>query len=112
MEGVSFIVTVYNKEKYLPYTIASLLAQEGDFEREFIFIDDGSTDKSVFVIQELFKHTPFKPIIISQINQGPAQALNAGFKIASMPIIKPMDGDDILHPSATILLYQALCNST
>jgi glycosyltransferase involved in cell wall biosynthesis len=105
---VSYLTTVYNKAPYLPATIEALLNQEGDFEREFIFVDDGSTDDSVAVIQRCFENTPYTPIIITQSNQGPARALNAAFAAARGEYLKPMDADDILHPAATRLLLQAL----
>ena len=108
MPFVSYLTTVYNKAPYLPATIEALLNQEGDFAREFIFIDDGSTDDSVAVIQHYFENTPYTPIIISQPNQGPARALNAAFAVARGEYLKPMDADDILHPAATRLLLQAL----
>ena len=53
MNGVSYIVTVYNKASFLPATIAALAAQQGDFEREFIFVDDGSTDGSIDQLRQL-----------------------------------------------------------
>ena len=45
MTKVSFVVTVFNKAEYLPLVIRSLDAQIGDFEREYVFVDDGSTDR-------------------------------------------------------------------
>ena len=47
MGGVSFIVTVYNKREFLPRVLAALAAQSGDFGREYVFVDDGSTDGSL-----------------------------------------------------------------
>ena len=46
MSSVSFIIPVYNKSSFLKYVIKCLKNQSGDFEREFIFVDDGSTDNS------------------------------------------------------------------
>ena len=44
--GVSFVVPVYNKARVLPPVLDAMAAQQGDFPREFIFVDDGSTDDS------------------------------------------------------------------
>ena len=52
-EGVSFVVTAYNKERYLEASLKSILAQEGDLEREFIVVDDGSSDRSVEIAEDL-----------------------------------------------------------
>ena len=48
---VSVIIPVYNVELYIDECIESLLRQSLD-EIEFIFVDDGSTDKSVQKIKE------------------------------------------------------------
>ena len=52
---VSFVMTVYNKEYYLPSVIRALLNQTGLKNPEYIFVDDVSTDKSVEIIREMTK---------------------------------------------------------
>ena len=49
---VSFVMTVYNKEYYLPSVLKALLGQTGLENPEFIFIDDLSTDKSVRIYEK------------------------------------------------------------
>jgi glycosyltransferase involved in cell wall biosynthesis len=107
MTSVSFVVTIYNKAPVLPFLTAGLGAQEGGFEREFIFIDDGSTDGSAAVLRELTAGWD-NLTILSQPNAGPAPALNAGFERARGDFIKPMDGDDLLLPWATRRLIEAI----
>lgn len=107
MASVSYVVTIYNKAPALPFLIAGLGAQEGDFEREFIFIDDGSTDSSVETLRRLT--VGWRDVtIVSQPNAGPAVALNAGFRHARGDYIKPMDADDLLLPCATARLIAAI----
>ena len=53
MSGVSFIVTVFDKRDYLPRVVDALARQVGPFEREFIFVDDGSSDGSAALIAAL-----------------------------------------------------------
>ena len=105
--GVSYVITVYNKAPYLPGVIDSLVAQEGDFEREFIFVDDGSTDDSAQVIREITGGWD-NVRVIAQENAGPALATNAGIAAASGDLIKPVDGDDVLAPYATRLLMDII----
>lgn len=105
--GVSYVVTVFNKAAYLPAVIEGLRRQEGEFEREFIFVDDGSTDDSVSIIEREAADLP-NVIVMTQKNAGPSWALNAGFARARLPCVKGLDGDDVLVPRATTLLLEAL----
>jgi glycosyltransferase involved in cell wall biosynthesis len=105
--GVSFVIPVFNKRRFLRQVIAGLAAQRGDFAREFIFIDDGSTDGSR---DELERHAPAlgETRIFSQANAGPSVTTNRGLRAARFPLVKLVDGDDVLLPDATVQLLIAL----
>ncbi|NVK19046.1 MAG: glycosyltransferase [Methylocystaceae bacterium] len=100
MIDVSFVITVYNKEKFLAPMLMSLGAQSGDFEREFIFVDDGSSDNSVAVIREQTADWP-NVTIIEQKNTGVAGATNRGGFAANGEFIKIVDADDVMTHFAT-----------
>ena len=105
--AVSFLVTVYNKRRYLAEVLASIVAQEGEFDRETIVVDDGSTDGSHELIEEWAPRLPgFR--LITQENRGPSVATNRGFRAASMPLVKLLDGDDLLAPHATRSLIDGM----
>jgi glycosyltransferase involved in cell wall biosynthesis len=106
-DGVSFVVPVYNKKPWLPAVLDGLKAQRGDFQREFIFIDDGSTDGSLELLRALTRDWP-DTRIITQANAGSAAATNRGIREARLAMIKFCDADDILVPDATRLLLDAL----
>lgn len=110
MPRVSYVCTVYNKEVALPFVLAGLKAQEGDFEREFIFVDDESKDGSVGVVRRLTRDWA-NVTIVEQKNAGPSAAMNAGFRLATGDWIKPLDSDDVLLPWATRRLLEA-CGET
>ncbi len=105
---VSFVVTVYNKASYLPGVLAALAAQAGGFEREFVFVDDGSTDESAQIITAWADRLPGPMRLHRQANQGGGVAINTGVRLASHGIVKLLDGDDLLTPSATLSLVQAM----
>jgi len=107
MTKVSFVVTVFNKEEYLPLVIRSLDAQIGDFDREYVFVDDGSSDKSLEVIKECTKDVLFDVKVVSQVNQGASVAHDSGVAAATGDWIKFCDGDDLLAPDATRNLLDA-----
>lgn len=104
---VSFVIPVYNKRPFLAAMVEGLARQRGDFRREFIFVDDGSTDGSRALLERLTAGWP-DTRIIAQPNRGPAVATNRGFAAARYPLIKPVDADDVLLPDATALLREAL----
>ncbi len=107
MQAVSFVITIFNKAPYLAAVLPALRAQCGDFEREFIFVDDGSTDGSADLIERRTADWPHAVEIIRQPNAGASKATNTGVDAASLPWIKLVDGDDLLVPGATGWLLAA-----
>ena len=105
--GVSFVVPVYNKAPWLPGVLDRLAAQRGGFDREYIFVDDGSTDGSLALLKERTADWP-DTTIVEQANHGVAHATNRGIERARMPFIKFCDADDLLVHGATQALLDAL----
>jgi glycosyltransferase involved in cell wall biosynthesis len=108
--GVSFVVPVYNKAAWLPGVLDMIAAQTGDFEREYIFVDDGSTDESVAIIEARTADWP-NVTVYRQTNHGSAHATNQGIRLARLPFIKFVDADDLLARRATETLLAALRGS-
>jgi glycosyltransferase involved in cell wall biosynthesis len=109
MSSVSFVTTIYNKAPYMAPMLDALAAQVGDFEREYIFVNDGSTDGSRDLLVERTKDWD-NVTIIDQENQGPAVATNTGGLLAKHEYIKFIDADDVLAPDATHHLLTCLRN--
>jgi len=109
IEGVSYLITVYNKEKYIDAVIKSVIAQHGSFQKEIVVVDDGSTDNSLQIINRALDGYA-QQTIIQQANAGPAYAFNVGVKAAKFPFVKFVDGDDILHADATLNLLPHMAN--
>ena len=109
MPSVSFVVTVYNKARYLPCVLEQIAKQTGSVEREYIFVDDGSTDDSIRIIKS-FTSDWKNVIIIGQSNHGIVHAANRGMSASRMQFIKLRDADDLLVDHATQTLLNALLN--
>ena len=90
----SVIIPAYNAEKTIVEAIASVLAQEVP-ATEIIVVDDGSKDETVKRVKEMGADIT----IISQANQGPGAATNAGIEIASQPLLAFLDADDVWLPN-------------
>lgn len=107
MPLISYVVTLYNKETFLPFVLRGLESQRGPFTREFIFVDDGSHDSTVKTLTAMTASWE-NVTIITQANAGPAIATNAGLARAKGDYIKPLDGDDVLAPLATAAHLHAM----
>ena len=92
---VSIIIPVYNAEKYLAETIESALNQTWK-NKEIIIVNDGSTDKSLEIINS-FKYPEI--VLINQSNQGASAAKQNGLKHSKGDYIQYLDADDILDAS-------------
>ncbi|HHE40533.1 MAG TPA: glycosyltransferase [Candidatus Cloacimonetes bacterium] len=90
---LSFVIPVYNEEESLKELHKEIIENISNTSYEIIFIDDGSTDNSYAVIEELArKDANIKPIRF-RTNFGKAAALQAGFDKAQGEIIFTMDAD-------------------
>jgi GT2 family glycosyltransferase len=109
MFRVSYVITLFNKERYLPAVCAGLAAQNTipNSAAEYIFVDDGSTDGTLPLLTTLTQGWA-NVRVIRQPNQGPAIALNAGLAAVQGAFVKLLDGDDVLLPWATVRLCDAL----
>lgn len=95
MIKTTVIVPVYNTELYVRECLESIFAQTQK-EIEVIAIDDGSTDKSLEILEEMKQEYP-QLMIISQENHGLGYTRNAGIDIARGEYIYFIDSDDCLN---------------
>ncbi len=107
MPKISFVCPIFNKKKYLIDVLSSIKAQKGSFQKEYIFINDGSTDGSLEFLKKKTKGWK-STIIISQENQGPAIATQSGIKRASGDYIKLVGGDDVMAPNCSEILLKSI----
>lgn len=101
---ISIIIPVYNTEKYLRQCLDSVLVQELD-NIEIICVNDGSTDSSACILEE-YAAMDSRVIIITQENQGPSCARNAGIQFSKGKYICFLDSDDMLVDNALVELYK------
>jgi glycosyltransferase involved in cell wall biosynthesis len=90
---VSVVMPVYNVEPYLLQAVGSILNQTYR-NLELIAVDDGSTDDSGNILDELAK-TDARMTVVHQQNQGVVAAANHGIELATGKYIARQDSDDI-----------------
>ena len=98
MTKVSIIVPIYKVESYIAACARSVLSQSWP-ECEFIFVDDGSPDRSTAILKELIdkEFANLKPrinIIVKPENEGLPQARLTGLKAATGDYVMHVDSDD------------------
>jgi len=99
---ISIIIPLYNGQKFIEETLASIVAQS--FQNiELIVIDDGSLDDSFSVVENYCKQHDSKILknikLIKKENGGVASARNTGIQHANGSWLLFLDQDDILTPA-------------
>lgn len=104
--NISFILPMYNVEKYLAECVESILAQTG-ISKEIIIIDDGSTDNSATLAESYAEKYDFIRVV-RQTNQGQSAARNVGIKMARGEYLWYIDPDDYIADDVAAKIY-SLC---
>jgi len=101
MEKVSVIVPIFNAKPFLKDCIESIKGQTYK-NLEIILVDDGSTDHTIDVLQELSaRHDhPFGMRYFQKSNGGKHTAINMGLREARGELFFIVDSDDCLPPNA------------
>ncbi|MBQ3134488.1 MAG: glycosyltransferase [Oscillospiraceae bacterium] len=100
---ISVIIPVYNTEQYLKQCLDSVINQTLT-DIEIICVDDGSTDRSLSILQEYASKDPrFK--ILQQKNQYAGVARNNGMKVATGKYYMFLDADDFFEPKMLEALF-------
>lgn len=106
MTLISVIVPVRNGAATLAATLRSA-SQQTHREIEIIVIDDGSTDDSAQIAQELAAQDP-RIRLIATAQEGVSAARNRGLAEAAGRYVAPLDADDLWHPRKLELQADAL----
>jgi glycosyltransferase involved in cell wall biosynthesis len=99
---VSVVITNYNREIYLKECLDSLHHQTYP-NKEIIFVDDASTDRSIEVVQSWMEENgvPFDSLVLVRLPRtvGYSGALSMGFFLTRGEFIAVQDSDDFSHPA-------------
>lgn len=108
-ELISIIVPVYNVEKYLFQCVNSILDQTY-CNIEVLLIDDGSTDSSAMICDQLSK-LDSRVIVYHKDNGGLSDARNFGLNHANGAFYCFVDSDDWIHPEMIFDLHKLLISN-
>lgn len=95
----SIVIPCYNYGRWLARAVNSVLAQDGD-DWDLLVIDDGSSDDTAQVAQELLARQPGRLRFLTQPNRGVAATRNRGIDETNGDYLIFLDADDELAPGA------------
>lgn len=107
---LSVVVPLYNEDESLPELEAWIrrVVEEMGISYEIIFVNDGSTDRSWQVIEELAASNPNVHGVCFRRNYGKSPALNTGFERARGNVVITMDADLQDSPDEIPELYRMI----
>lgn len=94
MTKISIITPCFNSEKYLRYTIDSVISQTYS-DWELILINDKSQDGTLKIIKDYMEHDERIRLVDLKENGGIANARNSGIEISTGEYIAFLDSDDL-----------------
>lgn len=104
--SISVIVPIYNTRTWLEECVRSILEQRFSAPFEVLLVDDGATDGSGELCDQLAAQDS-RIRVIHQENQGLSAARNTGMDAAEGRYYAFVDSDDILRPAYLQTLYDA-----
>ena len=91
---VSILISAYNAEKWIGYTLQSAVSQTWP-RTEVVVVDDGSTDRTGEIARSFASH---KLKVISTKNGGLSAGLNVAYRECQGEYLQFLDADDLLAP--------------
>ena len=95
VKKISIVVPVYNEEENVPILYDKLkeVLEKTPYDYEIIFVDDGSTDRTREILEEIASKDKKVKVIEFARNFGQTPAMMAGMDYATGDVIVTMDGD-------------------
>ncbi|QTD60150.1 poly-beta-1,6-N-acetyl-D-glucosamine synthase [Acinetobacter towneri] len=106
-EGCSIIIPCFNEEEQVRATIRYAMQTQYPLF-EVIAVNDGSSDRTAEILDELAAQYPKLRVVHLAENQGKAYALRAGAMVSQYEFLVCIDGDALLHPHAVFWMMHQL----
>ena len=110
MKKLSVVVPCYNEEECIPlfYKTVSKTVKQLPVELEFVFVDDGSRDKTLPLLRELARGDERVRYLSFSRNFGKEAALFAGLQAAKGDLVSVMDADLQDPPELLLTMYKGI----
>ncbi len=106
---ISVVVPIFNEEENIPrfHQAVTSALKETNEDWEIVYVNDGSRDSSLELLQEVHSQDPHAVIVDLSRNWGHMGAVSAGLKIARGDAIVLMDGDFQDPPEVILSLVES-----
>lgn len=110
MRELSVVITVMNEEENIEPLLGQIRAALSGYDYEVIFVDDGSTDKT---ISKILEHSDDRTVLVElRKNYGQSNAMTAGIDTTTGKYIALLDGDLQNDPSDIPFMLEKLKNES
>ncbi len=100
IKKLSIVIPVFNEEKTIEKLIKRVMGVDlGKIDKEIIVVDDGSSDGTSKILNEVVKKNKSLKLLIHKTNLGKGWALRTGFSKASGDVVVVQDGDMEYEPN-------------
>ena len=106
MKTLTVLVPIFNEQRTIRELVQQLENIGGGVISECIFVNDGSTDSSLELLNDSLKTVSFKSRVVSQENGGKASAIHAGVALASTSHVIILDSDLELETSDVAIFWK------
>lgn len=107
---ISYVLPVYNEAegiKHFHAELTSTVAERPEFAYEFVYVNDGSADGSLRILQDIAKNDPRVRVVDFARNFGHQIAITAGLDLASGDAVIVMDTDLQDPPKVSLQMIDA-----
>lgn len=105
---LTLVIATYNMERYIGRCLDSVTAPEIPSTLEVIAVNDGSTDRSLEIMESYRKRRPDIVRVIDKPNGHYGSCINAGLQAATGKYFRPLDADDWMDTQALADLLSRL----
>lgn len=110
---LSMVIPCYNEEEIISYTLEKLVSafHNSDYQLELIAVDNGSSDSTGEIIQELSEKHPAIIFHRVDVNNGYGNGILEGIKVASAPWVGMIPADGQVDAEDVLRLFEAVLSS-
>lgn len=105
MHSISYIIYIHNHAQYIEALFQTLSNQEGGFRKEYVIVDDGSDDESLYEIKKHIKLL-YKATILSHDHYGSAHSIAEALSIIHGNYVLFVSGNEALSYDLSEILLQ------